>query len=355
MFSKNDVTLAFKEFVKQTSTSSFKIIFDDGSNIDYHISLNYEIEGKSIIKNDALPLFKIENLFVFLEKLTELLNLMYEFHLKDKEYFDFSNKNYLNYLLMSCITNMHENDFNYSLDYVNALIDAYNYNYNLDNKIYKGSIYLNNKKIKIYEETKKNIASMESPVYKQFIFEDTTACDDDRFYISPRVHYYTLGKKTYIKGIQNSIKVQKNKISKQLDRYFRKVDDGIDPSINISENGEVSNIRDVSPSFLVSLTLFIASFEDNQLFFMPDYLPLKYQNKIGVLNSKKEDSQEADRIQKNITNRFLLTGLRLSEHFDNLSTDFFNGYLTLKKEQYTHKEGNILYNLYETMKKVQIK
>ena len=85
MFCQNDVALAFKSFVKQTSTSSFKIIFEDGGNIDYHLSLNYEIEGNSIIKNDEFPLFKIENLSIFLERLTELLNKMYDFHLKDKD------------------------------------------------------------------------------------------------------------------------------------------------------------------------------------------------------------------------------------------------------------------------------
>ena len=121
MYSVNKVSDCFKNFIKQTSTSTFKIYFDEGDFIDYHISLNYNIEDSFIINKENSPIIKIDNLSEFINNLTILLNKMASFHISDKEKFDFNDDNFLKYLLMSCITNMNEMDFNYPDKYLDFL------------------------------------------------------------------------------------------------------------------------------------------------------------------------------------------------------------------------------------------
>ena len=82
---------------------------------------------------------------------------------------------------------------------------------------------------------------------------------------------------------------------------------------------------------------------------MVDYLPLRYMNKFKN-NTSYEESEEIDRIQTNVTNRFLMTGVRLCEHFNNFDCDFFNGLLKIETSEYKHQEGNIIYDLYESIK-----
>ena len=64
----------------------------------------------------------------------------------------------------------------------------------------------------------------------------------------------------------------------------------------------------------------------------------------------EEKIEEIDRIQTNITNKFLMTGIRICEHFDNFAYDFFEGILKIDTRDYKHHEGNIIYDLYESIK-----
>lgn len=343
MFHTEEIKEKLNNFIKQTNSSTFKIDCD-GWEVDYHISLNHFVEGKKFFNNDFLPLLKINNVDLFASKLTILLNLKAKFHEFDLEYFDFSRDNYMDYLLMSSFINMCEDDFNYPLNYLDRMIEAYTRKYSINKLSLIGCLNLTDKKLNIYESSSKNIASMESPLYKVFIFTD----ENEKF-VTPKIHYYIANDTVYIMGIQGLKERQSNSLSKRLDRYFRKVDAGLE-EIEKSENDKIETLKDISPSFLVALTLFISSFKDYKKFYLVDYLPLRYQNKLGVLKQQGKDLESADALQKNITNKFMFTGARFCEHFENADFEFVNSYLKINVETYNHQCGNIIYDLYESIK-----
>lgn len=345
MFSYDNIEKIFKSFIKKSTNESFKIDLDDKYKIDYHISLNYIIEGKYITGDNSNPTLKIPHFNIFLEKLTTLINLMAKFHFEDKEYFEFSDENFLNYLLISCFSNMNETDLNHPLAYFDRQIKAYSNIYNFDNSVV-GKFILKEKDISINKITKKNKASMESLLCTQFYF-----LHNDDQYLLPKIHYYIVDNCCYIMGIQNTKKKQDNTLSRNMDRYFRKLDKGLD-NISKSENGKVETEKDISPSFLAALTMFIASNENISTFYFPSYLPLRYINKVGLLKSKGEEIQEADRIQTNITNKLLLTASRISLHFDNSNISLNNdGFLQLEFDSHQKDNDNIITDLYNSIYK----
>ncbi len=343
MFSSNNIEKSFKSFVKKSTNESFKIDLDDEYKIDYYISLNYIIEEKHITGDLNNPTLKIDNLNIFIEKLTQLMNLMGKFHFDDKAYFEFNDETFLNYLLVSCFSNMNESDLNSPLSYLDRQINAYSNAYEFDNKEV-GYFVLKGKNISINNFTQKNKASMEAPLYTQFYF----SYEGER-YLLPKIHYYIVGNKCFIMGIQNNKKKQDNTLSKNMDRYLRKLDKGLD-HLAKSENGEVLTEKDISPSFLAALTLFIASNKNISSFYFPDYLPLRYMNKIGLLNQKGESLEEADRIQTNITNKLLLTASRITLHFDcsNISLNG-DGFLQLEFDSRQKSKDNIITDLYNSI------
>lgn len=345
MMSVENISEIFKNFVKQSYNDSVNIEFEDGL-VDYRISLNYIIENNSNIKNNNNPTLTISNYKVFIEKLTELMNKKYEYHFKDKEYMMLTENGYRDFLLLGIICNMQQIDFDNPINYLQRQINAYDVNYDTDNRRKTGDFKLGNENVEIYESDKKNIATMESMVSKCFIMKL-----NNEEYLLPKVHYYISDGKVYILGIQNSKNQSKNNLCKKIDRYFRKMDKGLE-EYEQSKNGEIDGVKDVSVSALASLTLFFSSLKEYKEFYLIDYLPLRYANKFKS-NISEEEVKEIDRIQTNITNKFLMTGVRLCEHFDNMDYDFFNGILNICLDNYKHQEGNIIYDIYESIKTIK--
>ena len=343
MYSTSVVKKRFENFVENSINDTFKITYDDGYKIDYHLTFNYEIEEKKLTGNYDNPTLKIPNYNLFVEKLTNLLNLMGTYHLEDKDYYDFSFENFIDYLLVCFFSNMNEYDLNNSLNYLDRLIQSYNQKYDYQQKK-AGNISIKNKEIEIHENTSKNKASMEAPLHQTFFFKNNDEC----FYL-PKIHYYIANNNCYIMAIQNHTKKQENSISKFLDRYFRKLDKGLD-NIERSENGEINNIKDISPNALAALTLFVSYHKNISDFYFPSYLPLRYTNKLETLKIKGLDLNEADRIQSNLTNKLLFTGLRLCEHF-NRSEIYLNddGFLKIKFNPSRKNDDNIIKDIYNSI------
>lgn len=343
MLSKEEVNRLFKTFVANSNEDTFKIYDEDGDFIDYQIMLNYSIEDKIIRKSPNSPMLMISDYENFIDTLTILLNKMYNFCINDKDYFYFSENNYNLYLIMCCLINMQEFDFNCPIQYLERLIDSLDHKYNFDKLINIGNFMMNNDQVDIYTIDKKNRGTMEALQSKTFVLK----LGDEQITL-PRIHYYISGDAIYITGIQNNTKQQKTNFSKSLDRYLRKLDKGIEETPN--DNGEVNNIRDISPSALAALTLFMSSNSEYTTFCMTDYLPLRYQNKLGNIKNE-DDLNEINRIQKNATNRFLMTGARLCHHFQNWECHFFNGIQRIYVKEYSKfsRENNIIYDLFESI------
>ncbi len=299
-----------------------------------------------MVANDSVPILKISNYSSFINRLGLLLDLMEKFHENDKDYYNLDNYQFKRYLLMSLFSNMNETDFNYPLEYLSKMTEAYSTNYDFSLKKLVGKINIKGKEIEIYETLSKNLASMEAPVKKCFIFKSGN--DEVN---SPKIYYYIANKVCHIMAIQNNKNIEKNELSKILDRYFRKLDKGLN---DIERTDNTESIKDISPNFLATLTLFIASLPEISNFSMNDYSPLRYMNRVGVFSSRNDDTNKVDSIQTNITNKFLLTGLRLCEHFD-FPNYFFNNLFMFKKSGYVKKDDNIIYTLYESLNKENLK
>lgn len=343
MYRIEDVKSRFDNFINLSSSSTFKIFCENGDVIDYHISLNFDIEGKIRRKKKDVPMFKIQNYTKFIHKLTYLMNLMDDFHENDSDFLDFQDDSFLDYLILSYVVNMQEQDFNNPMSYIDKMINAYSKNYNIGKEKISGYFLFDNKKVEILEKNRKNLALMEAPLYKLFILKN-----EDGEFILPKIHFYISGDNVYITGIQNSKTSQSCVLYKKLNRYFRKVDAGLD-EIERSSSSMPETIKDISPNFLVALTLFFSSMKEYKNFYMSDFLPLRYQNKAQQDPKRRPNDEELDRIESNVINKFLLTGARFCEHFDNATLDFNNGYLNIKMDKYTPKQGNIIYSLYESI------
>lgn len=359
MFDERMVGELFKNFIKETYKDSLKISFEDMDDVDYRISLNYSLNGKSASNSSLKPILHVGKYKSFISSLTKLFNIKYKKHFKEKEHLGLTKEGYAKYILMSCFINMQELDFNAPVSYFNRIIKSYEQKYEFNKKTKIGEIQIKDEKVNIYEYNRFNNASMESVVSKQFFFEK-----DGKIFLLPRVHYYISGDCVYIMGIQNygnkqlyvdevneeAVKQNQElqKFHKTMDRYLRKLNKGIDET-EINEEGKVDTIKDVSVSSLASLTLFVASLSNYSKFYMPDFLPLRYQNK----HKETEIQQEkVDREQTNITDKFLMTGVRLCEHFDQMECGFENGFLEIENNNNTcsnNLQRDVIHELYESV------
>ena len=125
-----------------------------------------------------------------------------------------------------------------------------------------------------------------------------------------------------------------NKIKKELNRV----------------NGGVKKYRNITPNALVALSIFIGMLSEEGIkeIRVPDFLIGRYGRFSGVTSQ-----EECDRIQSNITNKFMRNFLRLSEEFDgfNIDTAIGNGidsflYISLEQELSTNNPVlSVMYDL----------
>ena len=137
----------------------------------------------------------------------------------------------------------------------------------------------------------------------------------------PFVRYGISGKKAYIYSIQRKGKINLNYLKiKKIHGEFNKVNSG------------VKNGRDITPSMLISATIFIgmlkkAGIEEIKI---ADFLTRRF----GHYNGINSNYEEACKIQANITDKFLKTYIRLVSQFSGISITSYpndvDSYLSLK-------------------------
>jgi len=142
---------------------------------------------------------------------------------------------------------------------------------------------------------------------------------------------------------------QSGKVSKDLDRYLRKVNKDVDMK-EIEGN--------VSPSALVSLTMFVSYLKEQGVnsIIAPAFLPLRYSAEKNAVYYKgkvkektneeiKRDIDKRDLIQYNITDKFMHLFVRYCHHFDNSNYYFDedNQRMIVSIEPQKSKTENIIY------------
>jgi len=149
----------------------------------------------------------------------------------------------------------------------------------------------------------------------------------------------------YLGSIQRKHKIESNSLSKKLDRYFRKVNKGVD---------EEDDIYNVTPTALVSLTIFsslLRKYSVNEIS-ASTYMPIRYYGYRDKLPFKKGiDYNEAlnrlDLDKYNMTNKFMYLLLRYDHHFNSgCEFDEVSDEMHLMINNADTSGDNIIYEIY---------
>ena len=215
--------------------------------------------------------------------------------------------------------------------------------------ILKGNLSVSIEKDKIYNETP----------YKMVIKLN----NNDEEYIFPEIKFGIDNETIYFYAIQNNGN-NNNSYSKKVNRILFKIGDGFDQKLDNYENYEEGNLKDVSASFLVALNIAISYFKTknfNKICVSSILIERWNAKKIAIsldrrLNEVDKNKLliEQENIQKNITEKFLRTFLRLKFHYDGIDVSSMpfeidsNLHLNISKELISNNtllnETNILIN-----------
>lgn len=138
----------------------------------------------------------------------------------------------------------------------------------------------------------------------------------------------------YVYSLMNKISKQENSYSKKIKRLLYKLNDGIlqqeskeylQYKNNISEYYP-ENISDVTPSFVLALSIFMTLLQKENIHTIKvvPYLPIRYLSRdiassnMEDLNKKQELNARNNRIQENATDKFIRTFMRVKYHMKDL-------------------------------------
>ena len=316
----------------------------------YFLRFYNNIEGVSNAKNNKFPIVNIPSYNSFIETLKSYLNVAYDFYYDEKDYFMLNDEAYLKRLVI----NLFVNATNYDLLNMDEYIE--NREKMLTNKVKEGEFvlgqYLNN--TKIISNIVRNRSNEEAPYSFKVAIKD----DQDTFML-PEVVFSIVDNKVYVMAIQNKVnEKQDNPLAKKMDRYFRKVNKGIDES---------EDIYKVSPNALVSMTIFntflmntgITQVEAN------NFMPIRYHGKkIMLMNKyKQDDNLQKEAYEKhnfnqyNITNKFMNLIRRYCHHFNKCEYEYddIKQVMICKLNKGIYNDDNIIFDIEKCVSNKYIK
>lgn len=368
MVSKDIIeNIFFNEIIPQAKTGEVKLLVKDKFGEEeyiFNVGFNTYLESTLSFDNslDSKPILIINNK-------SRLINLLYEYvNLCDKNNNAFSRFN-LPSRIKCYLTNLWANalyeDFaNPSLFlkkqisfYNNKLCDINRFSYN----------NLDDSEI-IVEDIKQDIR-METP----YVFK-ISLNKDGEVYNLPKISYAIDNGVCYIYAIQNEVCETLTSYQKKIKRLLYKLNEGVsiletDEYHNYKNTDDYypENISDVSPSTLLSLSIFFDILKNkgfNKLKVI-SLLPVRYNScelslkkryeskiknsKLNNIEQKKlllEYKIENLRIQKNLSDKMIRNFRRLESQFDNcLITSFpmeFDEYLHLNIKEYKYGSNKFL-------------
>lgn len=343
-----DIKEILKELFKEADNGKVVIKIPKGEwQYNTQFSAYYGKEKTKSIKENAVNFF-VQDFDLLAEKVNKYLNIATEFYKDDKDFFDFDDESFAKHLSFFLFVNMTNYDLNFVYNFVDSRTKF------LENKIdckeTKLGHFEDGDKVgfDIFSKITKNRSNMESP-YK---FETILRSGDEKF-ILPAIHFGFDGQKVTVLGVQNLYKNQIDKLSKTLDRYFRKVNKNID-----SENIE----SQVSPNAVVAMAIFLKVLKDNNIHevCVKDYMPIRYYSgvecrKVKLRRNLQDENlayEHADRDQFNMTNRLMYLALRMGVHFDNIDVnlDELKSEMNLKiKNKDCTRDENIIYKITDSV------
>ena len=314
----------------------------------YYVKFNTNIEGKLSGQSDEHITINIPDYDLFIAKVARYLKSANKFYSDEKKYYELDGSAFDEKMVMCLFLNMSfydsQNVYNY-IDVKTKMLDA---NLTIEKNKLGNLFYLKggeNKKINVNMWTKKNLSNLEAP-YKMCF--NMSNADGEKFAL-PAVTFGLANNKCYVYAVQQTKEASEGQLVKDLDRYLRKV--------NKCVNQE-DIIANVSPSFLVSLTLFCSQMKEMGIkqIIAKDFLPMRYMAVVDAPGACKERLEKLDRDQVNMTDKFMYLFLRYSHHFPSCQSNYNvdSGEMVMDLNQSNEKQDNIIYQFDEIGKTDEI-
>ena len=366
----NDFKNIVLELFDEAKVGQINIKTDEGEfDIPWRFYVKFfaRIEHKNnAVFDENTPVLEIPDLNGFLEKTENYCACAERFYTEDKEYLGIADKNqFYKKLLLDLFINCSPEDFLNIDKFVNnrtnmllnsqALINSLKLengkmfskyflskNNNAQNNLYLGN--LNAVNATIYADLYKTHTGMDAPL----LFLPYLKNNEDVFFLPGVLFGVNVNKNgqksVFVGAVQNFSDKQDSRFAKNMDRFLRKLNSGVQPE-SIEAN--------VSPKAVASLVLFLeyAKSLGIENVNASNYAPLRYSAKGGALEKRQGgvvydtlfDKIDAD--QYNITNKFMFLFSRIKHHYHNMQLDFsdFGAYLNINFETKNH--DNIIYDI----------
>lgn len=369
----------FYELIKEASTGTVII---DGDEWPVYFDTKIEQNGKVLIDTGANAPGKllIRNEEKFFSLLQEYLELEIS---KNRKAYTFINKSVeekMKFLMMNLISNATSEDFINPEEFLRRNIDFQKditfQSINTPLEVKLGQTFKNSH-LEIQNEL--TDSRMETPYKITEKLKGVINNQEVEYYL-PSIYYGIRQENNelvcYIYSIildnkKKNETEENKKYTSIINRLLYKLNNGIkekesveyfDFKNNLSDYYPEGNITDVTPSFILSLNIFITLLQNKNVTKIKavPYLPIRYiSREVAAENNKDEDKKKEllernDAIQTNLTNKFIRTFRRLAVQNDSLEIETYpyelDEFLTIKLNGRKKELDNML--LEETGKKV---
>ena len=312
----------FNEIINEAKYG--KVIIEDE---EWPISFNSIVEGKEYIGREDNDTLVINDKNKFIKLLEEYINLELKLDRKTPAFLEYNNKNKIKWIMSYIFVNATTEEFINPIELLNRKIyflkdNTFNY---LNNGI---SIDIND----IITDSKLCIKNEQSPVSMETPNKiSLSITNGTNTFNLPSIYYGIDNDTCYIYSILTP-KNKKNldedniKYNKKVNRFLYKINDKvIDEELLKYKDTDYypeGNITDISVSFIFSLNIFESLLEKNNIkkIKVVPYLPLRYKSRnIASEQANNNDYVERNnKIQNNLTNKFIRTFQRLAYHNKNI-------------------------------------
>lgn len=288
----------------------------------YFVETNTTIQERVNYEDVLIPTLMIKNKNVFDLLLVKYVNLAKEYYIDDKQLNEvkLDNKE-IKFILSLLWSNATVEDYNNPIEFLEKRI-SFLTNSLVDSNVNFGFVPLLNGVLTLKIE--KDLLLNETP--SKMVF---SLCDkENNNYYFPEVKFGIHNNEVYFYAIQNK-EQEKNLYSQKVNRLLYKIGEGFDSTTDNYDIYDEGNLKDITASFLVVLNMSIAYL--NSIGYsnikVSSILPTRWNAKrisieevskhIKLFNDKR-NLEEQNRIQNNLTEKFIRTFLRLCYHYDGM-------------------------------------
>lgn len=211
---------------------------------------------------------------------------------------------------------------------------------------------------KINFAIKKDVILFETP----FKIELSLVNNDGEQYTFPEIKFGIDNDTVYFYVIQNftTTNNNNNNYAKKINRLLFKIGEGFDATKDNYELFSEGNLKDVTASFVVAINMAITYFHSlgYRNIKVASILPVRWNSKNLIierkqimgrysLDEKSNKEERLEEIQKNLTEKFIRTFLRLAYHYEGINIES----LPMELDSYLHL--NLEDNIYTSNKLLQ--